>query len=130
MALVKKNRGLCSPFAQSRDFKSFTFMDFQALKLTTLMDKQSRKQNLRAEKEKDHASRNMLILMEQHHNAVCRIWSPTFRMLVMMHFSQFLDLSSMFSLYFLSTCQIPNCRMSHFEWSMLSVIQWIFLSFF
>jgi hypothetical protein len=62
---------------------------FKHFKLTTLMHKQSRKQNLPPEKEKDHASRNMLILMEQHHNAVCRIWSPTFRLLVLMHFPQF-----------------------------------------
>lgn len=55
----------------------------------SISNKQSRKQNLTPEKEKDHVSRNMLILMEQYHNAACRIWS-SFRMLAMIHFPQFL----------------------------------------
>ena len=63
---------------------------FKHFKLTTLMHKQSRKQNLTPEKEKDDTSSNMLILMEQHHDAVCCIWLPTFRMLAMMHLPQFL----------------------------------------
>ena len=97
MALVKTQGGTrfflwtcVPPLHKAETSNHLHLWIFKHFKLTTLMHKQSRKQNLTPEKEKDDTSSNMLILMEQHHNAVCRIWLPTFRMLAMMHLPQFL----------------------------------------